>query len=74
MNKGRITESNSTDVDIVKRITDLQQEETYRYPGISEGNGIHLTQMKEMVRRAYYRRVHLVLNIDLKLKEKVYKP
>ena len=35
----------------------LEQEKTYNYLGVNEGNGIQHAVMKEKIRKEYYRRV-----------------
>lgn len=41
------------DLYFIIKIMELEQEESYRYLGISVGYGIHRVQIKEKVRKAY---------------------
>ena len=47
---------------LTKTIQDLEQEGTYKYLGVNEGNGI---KMKDKIRKQYYRRIRLVLKSEL---------
>lgn len=66
--KGRIIETTSIDLDFVTKIRELEQDEAYKYLGISVGDVIQHLQMKEKVRKEYYKRVRLVLNTELNSK------
>lgn len=57
--KGRITATLSIHLDIVTKIRELEQTETYKYLGINE-DGIQHTQMKEKLKNEYDRRGHLL--------------
>ena len=46
-------------------IKELQQEDSYKYLGINEAEGIQHAKMKEKIRREYYRRVRLILKSEL---------
>lgn len=48
--KERITETDSIDVDFDTAIRKLEQE-VYNYLGISEGNGMQVTQMEKKVKK-----------------------
>jgi len=63
--RGRLT--NTIDIDLDNNITikGLDQEGTYKYLGVSEGDGIHHSAMKEKIRKEYYRRVRMVLKSEL---------
>ena len=43
----------------------LEQEKTYDYPEVNEGNGIQHAAMKEKIQKEYYKRVRLVLKSEL---------
>lgn len=40
MQRNGVTETHSVDVDVVTSIGELEQEETYKYVGVSEADGI----------------------------------
>ena len=46
-------------------IKELQQEDTYKYIGINEAEGIQHAKMKDKIRKEYYRRVRLILKSEL---------
>ena len=52
-------------------IKNLESEESYKYLGISEGDGIQQDQMKEKLTKEYTRRLKLVLKSDLNAVNKV---
>ena len=49
----------------------LEQEKTYNYLGVNEGNGIQHAAMKEKIRKEYYRRVRLILKSELNASNRV---
>jgi len=63
--RGRLMKSTNIQLDIHTVIKELEQEETYKYLGVDESDGIQHSKMKEKVRREYYRRVRLVLQSEL---------
>ena len=46
-------------------IKELDQEETYNYLGINEGDEIQHSKMEEKMRKEYYRRIRMVLKGEL---------
>ena len=50
---------------VVIVIKELQQEDSYKYLGINEADGIQHVKMKEKIRREYYRNVRLILKSEL---------
>lgn len=63
--KGRITETQWTDIDLFTRIREPEQEEVYEYQGVIEQDGTQQNQMQEKVTKEYNRRWRLVLNTEL---------
>ena len=53
--KGKFTRTTAVELDIDTAIRELDQEETYKYLGIDERNGIQHSKMKEMIRKECYR-------------------
>ena len=43
----------------------MQQEDSYKYLGINEAEGIQHVKMKEKIRKEYYMRVRLILKSEL---------
>ena len=63
--RGRPTETTNMELDADTCIRDLEQEGTFKYLGVIEGDGIQHATMKEKVRKIYYRRTRLILNSQL---------
>ena len=63
--RGRLADSSNIELDVNTVIQDLEQEGTYKYLGVSEGDGIQHSQMKEKIRKEYYRRIRMVLKSEL---------
>jgi len=53
----------------VKR--NMELDETYKYLGIEEGEGIKNNQMKDSLMREYYHQVQQILKTELNLKNKI---
>ena len=52
-------------------IKELEQEGTYKYLGVNEGNGIQHTSMKEKIRRECIRRVRSIMKTELSSKNRI---
>ena len=63
--QGKLAKMTSIVLDEEIKINELQQEDSYEYLGINEAEGIQHAKMKEKTRREYYRRVRLILKIEL---------
>ena len=63
--KGKLTSTESMNLGLDTVIQDLEQDSTYKYLGINEGDGIQHATMKEKIRKEYYRRIRLVLGSEL---------
>ena len=63
--RGRLTSTSEIS------IRELDQEETYTYVGIDEGNGIQHAKMKEKIKKECYRRVRAILHTELNAKNKL---
>lgn len=50
--KRRLTSASQSKVDYSTSIRELHQQETYRYLGINEGNGIQYAKMKEKIKKS----------------------
>ncbi|XP_031559231.1 uncharacterized protein LOC116295530 [Actinia tenebrosa] len=69
--KGKLTKKSNIQIDIDTVIKELDQEKTYKYLGIDESDGIQHSNMKEKVRKEYYRRLRLVLQSVLNAANKI---
>ena len=63
--RGKLAKTENIELDIDTTIQDLEQEGTYKYLGVNEGDGIQHAKMKEKIRKEYYRRIRLVLKSEL---------
>ena len=63
--RGKLTKTTSVILDEETAIKELQQEDSYKYLGINEAEGIQHATMKEKIRKEYYRRVRLILKSEL---------
>ena len=50
---------------------DLDQDETYKYLGMEEGEGIQHHKMKVKIRKEYKRRINLVLKSEMNARNKI---
>ncbi|XP_066926768.1 uncharacterized protein [Clytia hemisphaerica] len=69
--RGRIRQTSDILLDLDNSIKELDPEQTYKYLGVNEGEGIQHATMKEKVRREYYRRIRLVLKTELNSKNRI---
>ena len=63
--RGKLTETSSIETDEATSIKEIDQEGSYKYLGMNEGDGILHSVMKEKIRKEYGRRVKLVLKSEL---------
>lgn len=63
--RGKLAKTENIELDVGTTIQDLEQEGTYKYLGVNEGDGIQHAKMKEKIRKEYYRRIRLVLKSEL---------
>ena len=63
--KGRLADSGNIELDVNTIIQDLEQEGTYKYLGVSKGDGVQHSQMKEKIRKECYCRMRMVLKSEL---------
>ena len=69
--RGKLTETTDLVLDNNTAIRELDQDSTYKYLGVNEGDGIQHASMKEKIRKEYYRRVRLVLRSELNATNKI---
>ena len=69
--RGRLDNSSNIDLDVNTIIQDLNQEGTYKYLGVSEGDGVQHSQMKEKIQKEYYCRIRMVLKSELNYANKL---
>ena len=68
---GKLTKSSAISLDIDTQIRNLDPEDTYKYLGVNEGNGIQHAAMKEKIRKECYRRVRAVLKTELNSQNRI---
>ena len=69
--RGKISKRPSINIDIDTTIKELDPEESYKYLGVYEGDGIQHAKMKEKIRKEYYRRIRMVLKTELNSKNRI---
>ena len=69
--KGKLQNSTAINLDFDTTIKELNSEESYKYLGVNEGDGINHATMKEKIRKEYYRRIRLVLKTELNSKNRI---
>ena len=69
--KGKLTKTSNIVLNQDTAIKELDQEGTYKYLGINEGDSIQHSKMKEKVRKEYYRRIRMVLKSELNAINKI---
>ena len=52
-------------------IKDLETEESYKYLGVTEGDGILHSSMREKIRKEYFRRVKPIRRIELNARNRI---
>ena len=52
-------------IDLDTTIQQLEQEGTYKYLGVNEGDGIQHAKMKEKIKKEYYRRIRMIKKSEL---------
>ncbi|XP_068742436.1 uncharacterized protein [Montipora capricornis] len=63
--KGNVTTTENTQIDLDTTIQQLEQEGTYRYLGVNDGDGIQHAKMKENIRNEYYLRIRMMIKSEL---------
>ena len=66
----RLADSSNIEFD-VNTIQDLEQEGAYKYLEVSEGDRVQRSQIKEKIRKEYYRRIRMVLKSELNSENKL---
>ena len=69
--RGRLTNTTYLELDVNTVIKELDQEGTYKYLGVNEGDGLQHSSMKEKIRKEYYRRVRMVLKSELNASNRI---
>ena len=68
--RGKYSSSNNITLNAETTIRELEQHDTYKYLGVSEGAGLSHNKMKQMIRKEYIRRVRAVLQSQLNSRNK----
>ena len=69
--RGRLADSSNIELDVNTIIQDLEQEGTYKYLGVSGGDGVQHSQMKGKILKEYYHRIWMVLKSELNFANKL---
>ena len=63
--KGKLTTTENIQIDLDTTIQQLEQEGTYKYLGVIEGDGIQHAKMKEKIKQEYYCRTRMITKSEL---------
>ena len=69
--KGKLHKTSCINLNHSIKIRELEQEEVYKYLGVSEGDGIHHSAMREKIRKECYRRVRAILKTELNSRNRI---
>lgn len=64
LKRDRLTITSNIHIDNSVTIKELEQERTYTYLGVNEGDGIQHGATKEKIRKEYYRRIRLIIKSE----------
>ena len=70
-NRGKLVKTENLVIDEDTIIKELDQESTYKYLGVNEGDGVQHAKMKEKIRRECIRRVRLIMKTELNSKNRI---
>ena len=65
MRKGKIVKSDGIQLPSDKVIKSLEEGESYKYLGVLEADEVIVNEMKDKVKKTYYRRVRKLLGTKL---------
>ena len=65
MKRGKLIDNDGLDLPEGQKIKSLQDEEAYKYLGVLENDKIKSTEMKDILRQEYFRRVKKILRSKL---------
>ena len=65
LKKVNLTTTENIQIDLDNTIQQLEQEGTYKYLGVNEGDGIHHAKMKEKIRKECYRTIKMITKSEL---------
>lgn len=69
--KGKHIKSENVEIDFETTIKALDQQETYKYLGIEEHDGVQQKIMKQKLNKEYIRRIRSIMNSELSAKNKI---
>ena len=69
--KGKLTKTSNIVLNEDITVKEMDQEGTYKYLGINEGDGIQQSKMKEKIQKEYFRRIRMVLKSELNAINKI---
>ena len=69
--KGKIVKIENIILDVSTTIKELEHEETYKYLGIQEAEGVANAANKEKVRKEFHYRVRAILQTELNARNKI---
>ena len=69
--RGKLVKTSNIIIDNKTVIKELEQEKSYKYLGVNEGDGIQHAKMKEQMKKECIRRVRLITKTELNAKNRI---
>ena len=69
--RGKLLKANNITLDTTTIIKDLEPEESYKYLGVTEGDRIQHSSMREKIRKKCFRRVRTILRSELNARNRI---
>ena len=69
--RGKLLKAKNITLDTVMVIKDLETEESYKYLGVTEGDGILHSSMREKIWKESFRRVRSIRRIELNARNRI---
>ena len=69
--RGKLLQAKNITLYTATIIKDLETEESYQYPEVTEGNGIQHFSMREKIRKECFRRVRSILRSELNARNRI---
>ena len=69
---GKLLKAKDITLDTTTIIKDLEPEESNKYLGVTEGDGIQHSSMREKIRKECFRRVRSILRSELNARNRIY--
>ena len=69
--RGKFLKAKNITLDTITIIKDLEPEENYKYLGVTEGDEIQQSSMREKIRKECFRRVRSILRSEINARKRI---